>query len=175
MSSANGTGKQQLTEFDRTMVAIGKQGMNLSNAPGQGDALGWGYYADGGSKRNGGTSTATNGAGFAGGGDVIGCAFDADNGTLTFYKNGSSQGVAFTGLTDGPYFPATGDGSGVNTARSSVNFGQRPFAYTPPTGSTYLSLHAESAGPNDCRWFVGFDVKLWTGNANTNAITGLNF
>ena len=28
---------------------------------------------------------------------TIGVAFDADNGTLTFYNNGVSQGVAFTG------------------------------------------------------------------------------
>ena len=158
---------------DRTMVAIGKQGMTLSNAPGQGDALGWGYYADGGSKRNGGTSTSY-GAGFAGGGDVIGCAFDADNGTLTFYKNGSSQGVAFTGLTDGPYFPATGDGSGVNTARSSVNFGQRPFAYTPPTGHKSLCTQ-NLPDPTIADGSSRFDVKLWTGNGSTQSITGYNF
>ena len=36
-------------------------------------------------------------------GDAIGVAFDADNGILTFYKNGVSQGAAYTGLTSGPY------------------------------------------------------------------------
>jgi hypothetical protein len=159
---------------DRTMVGIGKQGIDLSDAPGQGDALGWGYYADGGVKRNGGTSTSY-GAGFDGGGDVIGCAFDADNGTLTFYKNGSSQGVAFTGLTDGPYFPATGDGSGVNNANSSVNFGQRAWAYSAPSNHKALcttNLPASTvADGSDYQ-----DTVLYTGNgASSRTISGLSF
>jgi hypothetical protein len=33
-------------------------------------------------------------------GDIIGIAFDADAGSLTFYKNGTSQGEAFTGLSE---------------------------------------------------------------------------
>ena len=159
---------------DRTMVAIGKQGMTLSDAPGQGDALGWGYYADGGAKRNGGTSTSY-GAGFAGGGDVIGCAFDADNGTLTFYKNGTSQGTAFTGLTDGPYFPATGDGSGVNNANSSVNFGQRAWAYSAPSNHKALCT-TNLPTPTILDGRDHFETKLWTGNSSDQrAITGYQF
>ena len=159
---------------DRTMVGIGKQGIDLSDAPGQGDALGWGYYADGGVKRNGGTSTSY-GAGFDGGGDVIGCAFDADNGTLTFYKNGSSQGVAFTGLTDGPYFPATGDGSGVNNANSSVNFGQRPWAYSAPSNHKALcTTNLPTSTVADGSDYQ--DTLLYTGNgASSRTISGLSF
>lgn len=84
-------------------------------------------------KWNAGTNTAygvnwTNG-------DVIGVAFDADAGSLTFYKNGSSQGTAFTGIS-GTFYPAFGF---QNTSAYDINFGQRPFSYTPPTGFKSLN------------------------------------
>ena len=60
-------------------------------------------------------------------GDVIGTAFDATNGTLTFYKNGVSQGTAYTGITGTYAFVA---GSFTTSPTYIVNFGQRAFAYT---------------------------------------------
>jgi hypothetical protein len=68
-------------------------------------------------------------------GDVISVAFDADAGTITFYKNNVSQGTAFTGIS-GTFYPAFGF---QNTSAYAVNFGQRPFAYTPPTGFVALN------------------------------------
>lgn len=68
--------------------------------------------------------------------DVIGVAFDADAGTLTFYKNNTSQGTAFTGIT-GTFTPACG-GRFTNDSWY-MNFGQRPFDYTPPTGFKALN------------------------------------
>jgi hypothetical protein len=70
--------------------------------------------------------------------DVIGMAFDADAGTLAYYKNGVSQGTAFTGLTSGPYFAINGYESTVSFT-NCINFGQRGFAYTPP--ANYLALN----------------------------------
>lgn len=67
--------------------------------------------------------------------DVIGHGLDLDAGTLTYFKNGVSQGVAFTGLS-GAYVPLL---AGIVNAQWSANFGQRPFAYTPPTG--FKALH----------------------------------
>jgi len=67
--------------------------------------------------------------------DVVGVAFDADAGTLVFYKNGVSQGTAYTGLTSGPYFPTDCGPFGGST----YNFGQRPFTYTPPSGFVALN------------------------------------
>jgi hypothetical protein len=67
--------------------------------------------------------------------DVMGIALDMDSGSLTFYKNGVSQGVAFTGLT-GTWFPLHRD-DGSSTA--FLNFGQRPFAYTAPSGFKALN------------------------------------
>jgi hypothetical protein len=95
-------------------------------------ANGWSYYGGDGTKYNN-ASGAAYGASFATN-DVIGVTFDADARTLTFYKNNVSQGVAFTGLAAGTYFPAISDGGGLGTITMAINFGQRPFSYTPPTG-----------------------------------------
>ena len=61
-------------------------------------------------------------------------AFDADNGNLYFYKNGTIQNsgtAAATGLTSsstGFYYPAVGDSSGAQTFTAQANFGNPPFA-----------------------------------------------
>ena len=63
-------------------------------------------------------------------GDVIGFALDLDAGTMVFYKNGTSQGTASSGMTGREWRPmlyATG-------GTYACNFGQRPFAYTAPSG-----------------------------------------
>jgi hypothetical protein len=88
----------------------------------------WGYSLNSGNKVNNQVQTAYGSALTIG--SVLGIAFDCDNGTLTFYKNGISQGTAFTGLTSGIYYPATSSISAV----VSSNFGQRPFAYAAPSG-----------------------------------------
>jgi hypothetical protein len=75
--------------------------------------------------------------------DVIGVAFDADAGTLTFYKNNTSQGTAYTGIT-GTYYPACG--GRLSNDSWYMNFGQRPFVYTPPTGFNRLNTFNISAG-----------------------------
>ena len=72
-------------------------------------------------------------------GDVIGVALDMDGSTVTFYKNNVSQGAISTsgiGMTIATFALAAGGGS---TNTGSVNFGQRPFTYTPPTGFVALN------------------------------------
>jgi hypothetical protein len=98
-------------------------------------ATGYGYYANNGNKYNNSSATAY-GASYTST-DTIGIAFDADAGTLTFYKNNVSQGTAFTGLTTTTYFAAIGNGG----SGAYINFGQRPFAYTPPTGFNALNTY----------------------------------
>jgi hypothetical protein len=115
---------------------IGVATGTFTNATSAFTAYAGGYgYVDNGNKQNNGTSVAYGGTMSAG--DIIGVAFDASAGSLTFYKNNTSQGVAYTGLTNGPYFPA-------GSCQSSVmvfNFGQRPFTYTPPTGFNALNTY----------------------------------
>ena len=106
-------------------VGIAKQSASLADGQAVGsDAFGWGYSQYIGQKYTNGT-LSSYGAGWTSG-DIIGIAFDVDNGTITFYKNGTTQGVAFTGLTSGPYFPAV---SVYHPDQLVANFGQRAFAY----------------------------------------------
>jgi hypothetical protein len=69
--------------------------------------------------------------------DVLGFALDPTNQTCAIYLNNVLK-VTVTGIT-APYFPAvesyTTSGVGV------VNFGQRPFSYTPPTGFVALNTY----------------------------------
>jgi hypothetical protein len=119
-------------------IATAQSPLNLS--PGDsGDAYGWGYYSQNGNKYNNGTGTAY-GASYAAT-DVIGVAFDAGAGTLTFYKNNTSQGTAFSSLTNGPYFPSVGDVATTTYPIWAFNFGQQPFSYTPPTGFKALNTY----------------------------------
>ena len=131
---------------------------------GQASADQWGYYDNNGKLYNNG-SNSNYGASYSAG-DIIGIAFDADNGTLKFYKNGSDQGTAATGLTSGPYFFAFGE-SGYD---GSINFGARPFKHTPPSGYKALCTQNLDAPPfEDPK--TAFEVKTYNGNGGTQTIS----
>ena len=103
--------------------------------------------------------------------DYIGVALDMDAGELTFYKNGSSLGVAKTGLT-GNWIPAL---SLYNTGYNyTVNFGQRPFSYSAPSGFKALCT-ANLDTPTIEDGSTAMDVALYTGNGSTQTISGLGF
>ena len=95
-----------------------------------GDAHGWGYASFSGLKVH--LVSDTYGASFTTA-DVVGVALDMDAGTLTFYKNGVSQGQAFSGITGTVYPGISSDGS-----TSTVNFGASAFAYSAPSGFSAL-------------------------------------
>lgn len=108
--------------------------------------------------------------------DVIGVAYDADNGTLTFYKNGTSQGTAFTGLNSGiewyPWMTQTGNPS---NGSYYANFGQRPFAYTAPSGFKALCT-TNLPTPAIALPGQNMNVVTYTGNGvNGRSITGVGF
>ena len=94
------------------------------------------YISSTGNKFNNGSSVAYGSTYTTG--DVIGIALDMDAGTLVFYKNNTSQGTAYTGLS-GTFFPAF---NARNASNNDANFGQRPFTYTPPTG--YVALNTQN-------------------------------
>jgi hypothetical protein len=119
-------------------VGIGTLSASLSNYLG-GDANGWGYGGNAGTKSNSGVDTAYGST--WGLNDVLGVAY---NGSLWFRKNGVWQnsgdpvagtGAAFTGITGGTYYPMFGDGTGsAVTIAAILNTGGTPFTYTPPVG-----------------------------------------
>ena len=158
----NGAGNQSLLGIATAAAAI--SGNYASSG-----VYGWEYYSNNGNKFNSG-SVGSYGSSYTLN-DVIGVAFDADNGTLTFYKNGTSQGTAFTGLTSGPYFPSI---SLYSTSLVSVNWGSRPFAYAAPSGFKSLNT-ANLPTPPILAGNTAFDTKLYTGNGSTQTISGLGF
>ena len=102
--------------------------------------------------------------------DVIGVAFDVDSKSVKFYKNNTLQTTVSWTDSDllTPYV------SGLNFT-SSTNFGQRPFAYTPPTGfrslcTTNLPATAIGFGLTN-QGDDYFNVNLWTGTGATQSIT----
>jgi hypothetical protein len=153
-----------------TNNALGYSG-NMSN--------GYAYYNDG-TKAGNGTVTVGYGATFNTN-DVIGIAFDDDAGTLTFYKNGVSQGQAFSGISTTtawlPIFQSYR--SNITTNAAALNFGQRPFAYTPPTGFVALNtfnLPTPTIGATaSTQANKYFDIALYTGNSGSQSITSLGF
>lgn len=64
--------------------------------------------------------------------NTIGIKFDADTGALDYTTDGTSYTSISTGLTSGPYFPYIE--SATNAKILYANFGQRPFAYSVPSG-----------------------------------------
>ena len=147
------------------------------------------YYSGNGNKYNSGSSSSY-GATYTTG-DIIGVALDLDTGTLTFYKNGSSQGTAYSSLT-GEYTLCFG--SGLYAWVGVANFGQDStfganetrqnnaddngigdFYYSPPSG--YLALCSSNLpdttiSPNqDTQATEHMGTAIWSGNDTARKIS----
>ena len=135
-----------------------------------------------GQKRNNSTDS-TYGSGFSAT-QIIQVLYDATAGAIYFgqnnsYANGtgsfnqtfSTATAAFTGLS-GEFMPCFVTYGGADIA---VNFGQRPFTYTPPTGYVRLNtfnLPTPTIGATASELANEyFDATLYTGNGSTQTIT----
>jgi hypothetical protein len=152
------------------------------------DANGYTMFGQSGDKFNNG-STSSYGSAWNTVGDICGVAFDADNGTLVFYVNNSSQGTAFTGLTSGDFLPALA----VRTGTAVMNFGadssfagnKTPqgnqdgndigdFFYAPPSG--FLSLCSANLPSVDVIPSEHFNTVTYTGDGSADqSMTGVGF
>lgn len=117
-------------------------------------------------------------------GDVIGVAVDPVNGAMYVHKNGTwmnsgvpTSGASRTGATHTwtagaiTVYPA---GGGYNGSVNDTNFGQRPFAYTPPSG--FKALHTGNLPePTIVKPNKHFDVNLRTGTSAVFSVTGKGF
>ena len=145
------------------------------------------YYFSNGNKSVNGTVTAYGATWTTG--DVIGVACDADSNTVTFYKNGSSQGsisydpsekTVFFGNwgTTGYFVLNHGQDStfaGATTAggNSDAN-GRGDFKYAVP--SAHLALcTANLTEPTIIDASEYFNTLLYSGNGGTQSITGVGF
>ena len=117
-------------------------------------------------------------------GNVLMFAYDADNATMWIGRNGTwynTSGTANPATNTDPRFSSIPSGlfAGVNLPNPasggvSMNFGQRPFSYTPPTG--FVALNTQNLPtPTISKGASYMDVKLWTGNGTSQTITGLGF
>ena len=116
-------------------------------------------------------------------GDVIGVAIDLDDtaGNIRFYKNGTLQTVnsnlnslksqlsisTLGGLH--PYIQM------YHNDVCTVNFGQRPFSYTPPTGFKALSSNNLPPTVPSIIAKKHFDTIVYTPNSGALTVTGLEF
>ena len=120
------------------------------------------YYSNGNKFND--TSSSAYGATFTTN-DIIGIAMG--NGQVEFFKNGVSQGVAFSSLTGAWKFGVWAVGAtGIGC---SFNFGQRPFAYTPPTGFKKLNTYnlPDSSIVDGSQYF---NTVLYSGTGSSNTI-----
>ena len=136
-------------------------------------------YVDGNSSTYG-SSFTTN--------DVVGVAVDADAKKVAFSKNGQfsdgngsyNQGanVASGGQVTidgtGPYFPVFADTSSSRNPQFTLNFGQRAFSHSIPSG--YQKLNSQNLpactvdNPKDYH-----NTVIYTGNRTARSITGVGF
>jgi hypothetical protein len=125
------------------------------------------YQSDGNKHING--SASAYGATYTTS-DVIGVALDMDAGTITFYKNNTSQGTASTGLT-GVYLPVFSQTSGATTGTINANFGAGSgFTYTPPTG--FVALNTFNLPTSTIvKGNTVMDATTYTGTGSAQSIT----
>jgi len=166
--------------WETTITAVGSlaivgigDGTPPNGSTGLGGAAGEVSYNSAGNKYTNAVSTAY-GATYTTG-DVIGVAYDADAGSITFYKNNTSQGT-ITGFS-GTKYPAVGSGGGTNP-QYAVNFGQQPFIYTPPTGFNRLNTYnlPDSIVPVGAQYFAAtLYTSTGTTQSLTNTVNGVSF
>ena len=134
-----------------------------------GNLFGFGYYFSAGTVKGNGSDGTTSNQNLAtsqttfANGDICGFASDIPNGTLAFYKNGTLV-YTITGINSSfdwmPSFSAYGTSAGFY-----LNFGQRAFAHTPPTGHQAL-CSANLPDPTILLPNKHFDTVLYTGDGN---------
>ena len=108
-------------------------------------------------------------------GDVIAVAYDLDGNTVQFYKNGSALGsidISSSPLASTTVVPLY---IHYNTNTTyHLNFGQRAFAHSAPSGYKALcTTNLPAATVPDGSDY--FDVKTWSGTGAENTLTGFEF
>ena len=126
------------------------------------------YHADGRIFTDAGGSSSFS-TGYSSG-DLVAAAIDFDNKAIELFVNGSSHGTAnWTGDYDAIYVSVSANGGVAGNRVWAVNFGQRPFDYTPPTGYKKLNTYnlPDSAVKNGREYF---DTAIWNGNNTARTI-----
>ena len=134
-----------------------------------------------GQKLTQGSSAATYMSGAVSNGDVVGVAVDCDNGKIFFADSNTwgDSGNPATGANPAGTFTAS-DGwkpgfygpGGANAINLSLNFGQKTFSYTPPSGFSALTA-SNLPDPAIALPSAHFNTVTYTGNGSTQSISGV--
>jgi hypothetical protein len=173
MSSGKWYWEISVVKYANTVFGIRTPGGGTLETPFDASGYGMGWRSSGGFFI-GGSNTGTGSMSLAAG-DVLGLAFDAGAGTLAFYKNGTLNNTLTASSTfiGQAWFAGSQDSGGGNSDHD-VNFGQRAFAYTAPSGFKALNT-ANLPAPLVTKPSDVMDVALYTGNNTARSITGLGF
>ena len=164
-STRGGGGSSFAAGIGTSTTSLGTQnaGIIMYNQNGQ-------IYVDGVLNSTPGTTFAS--------GDTMGVAVDMDAAKVYWYKNGvviNASGLSFT-VGSSTWMPMIGCYTNGDTG--TLNFGQRPFAYTPPAGFKSLCT-TNLPEPTILDGGDYFNAVLYTGNGtsdgNQQAITGVGF
>ena len=173
----------EVTWTSGSFARLGVQNTNVASTDFAADTAGWRWESNTGNIYNGSNGTLSTVSTYAAN-DVLGFCLDLDSGKLYVSKNGTWQNSAVPASGTGAVAtniptatlmsPAVATGSG--TAVFAMNFGQRPFTYTPPTGFVRLNTF-NLPDSTIVKGNTVMDAVLWTGAGQTGAasITGLNF
>ena len=135
---------EDITATSNTRIGIAD--IEYTGTANPGDQSSTIYYMGNGQKRVGGTNSSY-GASYANG-DIIGIALDCDNDTVTFYKNGASQGVLSS--TNGILYAfISEDYQSSGNKEIQANFGSPAFAI--------------SSGNSDANGYGNFEYAVPSG------------
>jgi hypothetical protein len=172
--------------WDWGIVASSTPNFRLNNLIVVGTTGCYGVNGNSGILVSNATSVTTYISGGITGGDVAQIAYDADTGKLWLGKNntwGNNGGVGdpaagtnagITGLS-GEFIPVFEYASDSGLVSATLNMGQRPFAYTAPSGFKALctqNLPTPTIGATSATLANKyFDINLWTGNGSSQTLT----
>lgn len=129
------------------------------------------YWADGTNSAYGSTYAVN---------DVIGVALDASSSpaTITFYKNNVSQGIKTLPALTNDYWLPIGNDQGGSSPTYVINFGQRPFSYTAPSGFKALcTQNLPTPTVNNGANYMAANLYTGTGASQTinNSVNSISF
>ena len=181
----------QASTADASMVGVGVKSIEgiYANSGNH-----WRVRGGGGESDHNGSQTNVSGFSWTTG-DIIGIAVDMDAGTWTASKNGTFIGANIHTNLSGTVVPTMHNSNGSERHTFIANFGQDSsfagtktaqgykdasgigdFYYPVPSGYRALcSKNLSSTSPPIIRPQKHFDTILYTGNASTQKITGLEF
>ena len=171
--------------FECTMVAVATANSNYVGVIDAANGFGTAPFQNKGEYRSTGDiyniagTAQTAGASYTTN-DIIGVAVDVTNGTVQFYKNNVAQGAtpSFTFTAGTELWAAISTDNQVGTKTYALNFGQRPFTFTAPTGFLPLNTY-NLATPTIPNGATQFAAKTYTGTAAaltvTNTVNSVSF